>query len=72
MAKELIPIVMMAAVWGKNWQVRTVLAKCDKATVVAINNSGTSNEKEAMTREDVAHSSIRCCLSTIKGVTFTI
>ena len=47
-AKELIPIVIAAAVWGRNWQGKTVLAKCDNMAVVAIVNSGTSKEKESM------------------------
>ena len=47
-AKELIPIVIAAAVWGRSWQGKTVLAKCDNMAVVAIVNSGTSKEKEAM------------------------
>ena len=47
-AKELLPIVVAMAVWGKAWQGQSVLARCDNMAVVAIVNSGTSRETEAM------------------------
>ena len=47
-AKELLPIVVAAAVWGREWQGTTVLARCDNMAVVAIVNSGSSREREAM------------------------
>ena len=28
-AKELLPIVVAAAVWGREWQGTTILARCD-------------------------------------------
>ena len=31
---ELIPIVVAAAVWGKHWQVQSVLCRCDNQAVV--------------------------------------
>ena len=39
-AKELLPVVVATAVWGKNWQGKTVKAWCDNAAVVAIVNLG--------------------------------
>ena len=35
MAKELLPIVVAAAVWGAEWSGKTVMAKCDNLSVVA-------------------------------------
>ena len=46
--KELIPIVMAAAVWGAGWMGKSVLARCDNAAVVVMVNSRTSKEQEAM------------------------
>lgn len=46
--KELVPIVIAAAVWGSEWQGRTVQVWCDNAAVVAIINQGSSRNKEAM------------------------
>ena len=48
MAKELLPIVVAAAVWGSEWAGKTVRARCDNQSVVAIVNSGTCREVEAM------------------------
>ena len=31
--KELVPIVLAAAIWGKQWNGKTVLAQCDNAAV---------------------------------------
>ena len=42
MIKELIPIVMARAIWGKQWPRCTVLAWCDNASVVAVINGGYS------------------------------
>ena len=47
-AKELLPIVVAVASWGKAWQGKAVLARCDNMAVVAIVNSGSSREAEAM------------------------
>ena len=46
--KELIPIVIAVAIWGRSWSGKTVQAQCDKAAVVAIINSGNSKDREAM------------------------
>ena len=37
-AKEMLPIVVDMAVWGKAWQGQSVLARCDNMAVVAIEN----------------------------------
>lgn len=47
-AKELLPIVVAVAIWGKAWQGKVVVARCDNMAVVAIVNSGTSKEAKAM------------------------
>ena len=36
--KELVPVVLAAAVWGKEWVGQTVQAHCDNAAVVEILN----------------------------------
>ena len=46
--KELLPIVVGAAVWGSHWAHRTVLCLCDNAAVVAIINTGRSKNEPAM------------------------
>ena len=46
--KELVPIVIAAAIWGKHWAGCTVLANCDNAAVVAIINQGSSKNQECM------------------------
>ena len=46
--KELIPIVLGAAVWGREWQGLSVGALCDNAAVVAIINWGNSRDQEVM------------------------
>lgn len=38
--KELVPIVLAAAVWGDQWKGKTVRAECDNEAVVAIINQG--------------------------------
>ena len=40
LAKELLPIVIVAAIWGKAWGGCTVLCHFDNAAVVAIINAG--------------------------------
>ena len=47
-AKELVPIVVAAAVWGKGWQGQTVQVWCDNTAVVNIINRGSSRDKDAM------------------------
>ena len=46
--KELLPIVIAAAMWGKRWAGSTVRAQCDNTAVVEIVNSGSCREPEAM------------------------
>ena len=46
--KELAPIVLAAAVWGREWKGKCVMSYCDNAAVVAIINKGDSKEPEAM------------------------
>ena len=46
--KELVPIVLGAAVWGREWRGRTVHVWCDNSAVVAILNWGNSRDPEAM------------------------
>ena len=46
--KELVPIVLAAAIWGPDWKGKTVKSRCDNAAVVAIINSGSSRVQEAM------------------------
>ena len=46
--KELLPIVIGAAVWGSQWEGLSVLCRCDNAAVVAIVNSGRSKVERAM------------------------
>ena len=46
--KELIPIVLGAAVWGKEWRDLSVTALCDNAAVVEIINWGNSKDQDVM------------------------
>ena len=46
--KELIPIVIVGAVWGSTWRGSTVLAQCDNMAVVHIVNHGSSKNHDAM------------------------
>ena len=46
--KELLPIVVACAVWGKQWRGTTVKCICDNAAVVAILKSGKSKDRLAM------------------------
>ena len=46
--KELLPIVMACAMWGREWTVCTVLAQCDNEAVVADINGGYSKENDIM------------------------
>ena len=47
-AKELVPIVIAGAVWGRQWRGTTVLAHCDNMAVVHIVNQGSSRNRDAM------------------------
>ena len=46
--KELIPLVIAAAVWGRQWGKQHVQFKCDNSAVVAIINGGYSKDREIM------------------------
>ena len=46
--KELLPIILGVAVWGRNWRGRSVLCRCDNAAVVAIIRSGSSRDQVVM------------------------
>ncbi len=46
--KELVPIVIAATVWGKQWHGQTVQVWCDNAAVVHIINHGSARDKDAM------------------------
>lgn len=46
--KELLPIVLAAALWGHRWRGDSVCCRCDNAAVVAIVNSGRSKMDRAM------------------------
>ena len=46
--KELLPIVLGAALWGKKWARKHVRCRCDNAATVAILNTGRSRDDKAM------------------------
>ena len=46
--KELVPIVMVATIWGAEWQGKVVLFHCDNQSVVAILNNLDSREEDLM------------------------
>ena len=46
--KELVPIVIAALMWGQEWKGMLVQVRCDNAAVVAIVNSGSSRNSQAM------------------------
>ena len=46
--KELLPIAVASAVWGRQWQGKTIRVRCDNAAVVAILRSGWSKNILAM------------------------
>jgi len=46
--KELLPVVLAMAIWGRKWKGKTVKCRCDNAAVVAIVNSGSSKDEKAM------------------------
>ena len=46
--KELMPIVVGVAIWGRQWEGRIVRCRCDNAATVAIVNSGKSKVERAM------------------------
>ena len=46
--KELTPIIIAVALWGKKWQGKLLLVQSDNTAAVAMVNSQTSHETEAM------------------------
>ena len=42
--KELIPVVMAGALWGKHWEGEIVNCRCDNKAVVAVLKSRTSKD----------------------------
>ena len=46
--KELLPIIMGVALWGRSWQGRTIRCRCDNMAVVAILKSGSSKDERVM------------------------
>ena len=48
MVKELIPVVIASAIWGRQWIGHTVQCKCDNEAVVAVITSRTSKNVPVM------------------------
>ena len=46
--KELVPLVVAAALWDRQWSGSTVMCKFDNQAVVAVIRSRTSSDKEIM------------------------
>ena len=46
--KEMLPIVVAAAVWGSQWTNQFVLCRCDNTAVVAVINSGWCRDQQLM------------------------
>jgi hypothetical protein len=46
--KQLVPIVVVVAVWSHRWLGRTIGCRCDNAAVVAIDRSGSSRDPSAI------------------------
>ena len=46
--KELIPVVIAAAIWGRNWESSHIRVRSDNSAVVAIINGGYSRDTEVM------------------------
>ena len=46
--KELLPIVLAVAIWGNQWQGKSICCQCDNAAVVAMLRSGWSKNEQAM------------------------
>ena len=46
--KELVPIVVATAIWGRHWQNSTVQVLCDNEAVVTIVNKRTTKDTECM------------------------
>ena len=46
--KELLPIILAAAIWGRGWAGKLVRARCDNMAVVAVLETRTSKERDVM------------------------
>ena len=46
--KELLPIVLGVAAWGRQWAGKTIRCRCDNAAAVAAINSGSSKSERMM------------------------
>ena len=46
--KELVPIVMACALWGRKWQGSSILIHCDNEAVVSVVNAGCARETNLM------------------------
>jgi hypothetical protein len=46
--KEMVPVVVACAIWGKAWEYRTVRVQCDNMAVVQVLNSLTSRDPTLM------------------------
>ena len=46
--KELVPVVLSAAVWGSDWRGRNVMSYCNNAALVVILNKGDCKELQVM------------------------
>ncbi len=46
--KELLPIVLAAAIWGPLWENQSILCRCDNEAVVCILGTGTSRDPTVM------------------------
>ena len=47
-SKELVPIIIAAVIWGKDWGGKTIRVWCDNIAAVSTVNLGTSRNQEAM------------------------
>jgi len=47
-AKELVPIVLAALIWGNQWSIKLVLVYCDNQAVVEVVNSGNPKDPTLM------------------------
>lgn len=43
--KELLPILLACAVWGRQWSGKKIICHCDNMAVVEVMNSGYSKDK---------------------------
>ena len=46
--KEMVPIVIAAALWAPSWHGKNVIVQCDNSAVVSIINHGASKNQDAM------------------------